>query len=437
MDWIVTGLTAALCLYMAWTIGANDVANSMGPPVGAGCFTIRQALLIAAICEFAGSVLVGSDVTDTIRKGIVEPEALARAPEVLCLGMACALLASALWLHIATWLGMPVSTTHSIVGAVAGFGVVAAGIDSVHWERMAEIVLSWFISPIAGLALGYGGFKCILRFVLTRDQPLAAALRVTPVIVFVTTLVVALATIYDGMKNLVKAGSVLAPYLTGTRAIVVSLGISFIASVVSMFLLRRAARGTTDVPIAEQLRRVERVFVPLAIMAACSVSFAHGANDVANAVGPLAAVVDIVKTGTVKMKVTVPLWILALGGVGIVLGLWTYGYKVMRTLGKEITEITPSRAVATGIATAATVLTCTRMGLPVSTSHCVVGAVLGVGLARGLGAVNRRVTRNIIGSWLATVPAAAGLTMILFVLGHHLGLDACLKQIMPALPPAP
>ncbi|MBM4042923.1 MAG: inorganic phosphate transporter [Planctomycetes bacterium] len=434
MEWLVTGGAVAVCLYMAWTIGANDVANSMGAPVGAGCITVKQAILIAAIFEFAGSVLVGTDVTDTIRKSIVEPTALAGRPEVLCLGMACALLASALWLHVATFLGMPVSTTHSIVGAVAGFGVVAAGVHSVHWGRMGEIVASWFISPVAGLALGYLIFKFILRSVLTKAQPLPAAVRMTPFIVLLTTLVVALATIYDGLKNLIRKESPLAAYLTGGRAVVVSVIIALAAAALSWLLMRRYARKGGKLSIPEQLRWVERVFVPLAVMAACSVSFAHGANDVANAVGPLAAVLDILKSGKVVPQVIVPFWILALGGLGIVLGLATYGYTVMRTIGKEITEITPSRAMAASIAAAATVLACTRLGLPVSTSHCVVGAVLGIGLARGLGAVNRRVTRNIFGSWLATVPAAAGMAMLLFVLGHHLGLDALLKQLMPAVP---
>ncbi len=431
MLWLVMACVVVLCLYMAWTIGANDVANSMGAPVGAGCFDIKQALVIAAVCEFAGAVLVGTDVTDTIRKGIVDPDALKATPEVLCLGMASALLASALWLHVATYLGMPVSTTHSIVGAVAGFGVVAAGIHSVHWDKLLGIVSSWFISPIAGLVLGYAIFKVILRSVLTKAQPVAAAARVAPGIVFLTTLILSLATIYDGMKNLLRPGSAFAAWATGSRAIVAAVAVSLACAVVASYLLRRRAQVEAGLPLPEQLRRVERLFIPLAVMAACSVSFAHGANDVANAVGPLAAVVDLLKHGVVRKEVVVPFWILALGGVGIVLGLATYGYTVMRTIGKEITEITPSRAVATGIATAATVLACTRMGLPVSTSHCVVGAVLGVGMARGLGAVNRRVVRNIVGSWLATVPAAAGLAMLLFVLGHHFGVHAFLKQLMP------
>jgi PiT family inorganic phosphate transporter len=324
-----------------------------------------------------------------------------------------------------------VSTTHSIVGAVAGFGVVAAGCRFVYWGRLAEIVSSWFISPVVGLALGYLVFKLILRSVLSRARPVAAAIRATPVIVFAVFVIVALATIYDGLKNLIARGRM---FMTGPRAILISVAVGLVAAIVSRFLVRRLVKESSELPLPEQLRRAERVFVPLAILAACTVSFAHGANDVANAVGPLAAVADVMRTGAVKMSVQVPFWILALGGVGIVLGLATYGYQVMRTIGVEITEITPSRAVAAGIATSTTVLACTRLGLPVSTSHTVVGAVLGVGLARGLAAVNRRVTRNIFGSWLATVPAAAGMTIVLFLLGRLVGLDVLLRRVMLTAP---
>jgi len=420
MDWIMPGAIALLGLYMAWTIGANDVANSMGAAVGSRSMTIFQALLVAAVCEFAGALLVGSDVTDTVRKGIVEPNALACTPERFALGMACALLASALWLHLATWFGMPVSTTHSIVGAVAGFGIVAAGFGSVYWGKMGSIVASWFISPVAGLVLGYLIFKFIAYAVLGQRKPIAAAIRAAPVVVFAVVTIVALATVYDGLKNLVARYRSL---VTGANSVLVAIGIGLVAAIVARLIIRRRTETWAKLSLVEQLRKVEGIFVPLVILSSCSVAFAHGANDVANAVGPLAAVVDIMKTGAVHMSVHVPVWVLALGGVGIVLGLATYGRRVMRTIGSGITEITPSRAVAANIATAATVLTCTRLGLPVSTSHTIVGAVLGVGLARGLGAVNRRVTRNIFGSWLITVPAAAGLTMVLFLIGRALGAD--------------
>ena len=431
MALLVIAVTAAIGLYMAWTIGANDVANSMGPVVGSGAISLRQAVIVAGICEFAGAVLVGSDVTNTIRKGIVDPMALASEPEVLCLGMACALLSAALCLHLATWFGMPVSTSHAIVGAVAGFGVAVAGFGSVYWGKMGQIVLSWFISPVAGLVLGFVIFKLIIRTVLGQREPMAAAVRMSPFIVFSVAGIVTLATIYKGLKNLRLN-------LSGGRALLLAAAVGAIAAVCYRLFVRRRMRGGEGLPLPEQLRRVEGVFVPLALISSCSVAFAHGANDVANAVGPLAAVVEIVRTGTVKMSVGVPIWVLLLGGIGIVVGLGTFGYRVMRTIGGAITEITPSRAVAANIAAAATVLVCTRLTLPVSTSHTIVGAVLGVGLARGIAAVNKRVARDIFGSWLLTVPAAAGVAVLLFLLGRLVGADDLIRQAIDAAgaPPA-
>ena len=429
MAWVAIALITVVGFYMAWTIGANDVANSMGPVVGSRAITLRQAVIVAGICEFAGAVLVGSDVTNTIRKGIVDPTALAATPEVLCLGMACALLSAALWLHLATWFGMPVSTSHSIVGAVAGFGVVAAGFGSVYWGKLGQIVLSWFISPVAGLVLGFLIFKFIIRTVLGKPDPMAAAVRMSPAIVFLVAVIVTLATIYKGLKNLIARGQV---YVTGSGALVIAAAIGVAAAVVYWAFARRRLRGCEGLSLPEQLARVEGLFVPLALISSCSVAFAHGANDVANAVGPLAAVLDIVRTGSVKMSVNVPLWVLVLGGVGIVVGLGTFGRRVMQTIGGAITEITPSRAVAANIAAAATVLVCTRLTLPVSTSHTIVGAVLGVGFARGIGAVNTRIARDIFGSWLLTVPAAAGVAVLLFLLGRLVGADQFLRHIIHA-----
>ena len=429
MFWVIIGVTALIGLYMAWTIGANDVANSMGPVVGSGAVSIRQALIIAGLCEFAGAVLVGSDVTNTIRKGIVDPMALAAHPEVLCLGMACALLSAAVWLHAATWWGMPVSTSHSIVGAVAGFGVVAAGWQAVYWGRLGQIVLSWFISPICGLLLGYLLFKVILRMVLRRADPIASAVRVTPAIGFVVAVIVSLATIYKGLQNVRAQGRL---PITGVDACLLAVGIGIVAAVATRLFVRRRVRGCEGLSLTAQLCRVEGVFVPLAVISACSVAFAHGANDVANAVGPLAAVADIVRSGSVKMSVGVPLWVLVLGGVGIVTGLATFGYRVMRTIGGAITEITPSRAVAVNIAASTTVLVCTRLSLPVSTSHTIVGAVVGVGLARGIGAVNKKTAQSIFTSWLLTVPAAALVCIVLFLFGRLIGVDTFLRSVIAA-----
>ena len=423
---------AVLGLYMAWNIGANDVANSMADAVGSKALSIRKAVVLAGICEFAGAVLVGSHVTDTVRKGIVDPghlTAIASTPAdaavIMVIGMTSALLAAAIWLNLSSYLGMPVSTTHSIVGAVAGFGIVAAGWDAVNWGKMANIVASWFVSPVAGGILAFILFVFIRRFILGRDRPVRAAEAFVPFIVFLTAAVVTLATIYKGLKNVI--GDI--PWFTDNIGLAISLGLSLAAAVFSKFWVRRRLAGKHTLSIGKQLEEVEKVFSPLVIITSCSVAFAHGANDVANAVGPLAAVVEVVRSGTVQMKVGVPMWVLLLGGTGIVIGLATYGYRVMRTVGSDITEITPSRGVAADIAATATVLICTRLKLPVSTTHTLVGAILGIGLARGLSGVNSQITKKIFNSWILTVPVAAVIAVFFYIAGRLFLYDSILLLI--------
>ncbi|MBU0483758.1 MAG: inorganic phosphate transporter [Proteobacteria bacterium] len=414
-------------LYMAWNIGANDVANSMADAVGSKAVTIKQAVILAGICEFAGAVLVGSHVTDTVRKGIVDPSAIASIPgmmpgdaaAIMVIGMVAALLSAAFWLHFSSATGMPVSTTHSIVGAVAGFGIVAAGWSSVNWGKMAQIVSSWFISPLAGGIMGYIFFIFISKAILGRDRPVLAAKFYVPFIVFVVSGIVTLSTIYKGLKHVIKG----VDWMTGDVAILIALMISVFFAIISMLWVRRKLDGKDDLLLAKQLELVEETFTPIVIITSCTVAFAHGANDVANAIGPLAAVVHIIQNGTIEMKVGVPLWILCLGGGGIVFGLGTYGHKVMKTVGTKITEITPSRGVAADIAATATVLVCTMMKLPVSTTHTLVGAILGIGFARGLSGVNRAVTKKIFGSWFVTVPAAAIVSILLFLIGRYFFFD--------------
>ncbi len=421
---ILIGLTAALGLYMAWNIGANDVANSMADAVGSKAISIRNAVIAAGLCEFMGAVLVGAQVTNTVRKGIVDPAVLASLPGmtpevaavVLVLGMSAALLSAAFWLHISTAFGMPVSTTHSIVGAVAGFGIVAAGWHAVNWIKMGQIVASWFISPVFGGILAFLIFSYISKVILGSAQPTKSAIRHMPFIVFLLAIVVLLATIYKGLKHVIKNMA----WFTDERALMVSVGGALFFSILYYFFVRHRLQGQEEKPLGAQLELVEKMFIPLVIISSCSVAFAHGANDVANSVGPLAAIVHILKTGTIEMKVPVPLWILALGGAGIVLGLATYGYKVMMTVGTKITEITPSRGVAADIAATSTVLICTRLALPVSTTHTLVGAILGIGLARGFGGINRRIVTSIFGSWLFTVPAAALMAVFFFLIGKAL-----------------
>jgi len=421
MSWLVVLVAAALGFYMAWTIGANDVANSMADAIGSRSISLRGAVIAAGICEFLGSVLVGAHVTETIRKGIVSADSIAAAssadPETLgptiALGMCCALLAAALWLHLSSWMGMPVSTTHSIVGAVAGFGLVAAGIHAVNMPKMGQIVASWFISPVAGALLAYFTFRLMTRFVLGRDHPARAAITFGPVLIFYIGFILTMATVYKGLKHIIGQYTWLDRY-----SLVVAVLAGLASAIASRVFLKRRLRSVSRAPLGKQLERVERVFAPFVVVSSCCVAFAHGANDVANSVGPLAAVVDIMHTGQVHAKVPVPLWVLCLGGLGIVVGLATYGYRVMYLVGRKITVLTPSRGVAADISAMTVVLVFSRLSIPISTTHTLVGAIMGVGLARGLAAINRRVTRNIFGSWLLTVPAAGGVSALLFLIGR-------------------
>ncbi|HFQ81536.1 MAG TPA: inorganic phosphate transporter [Desulfobacterales bacterium] len=421
---IVLGITALMGFYMAWNIGANDVANSMADAVGSKSITIKKAIIAAGICEFAGAVLVGSHVTNTVRKGIVDPQVLAHLPgmaphegaAIFIIGMAGALLAASIWLNVSSWAGLPVSTTHSIVGAVAGFGIIAAGFGAVSWVTMGKIVSSWFISPIVGGIMGFLIFNFISKTILGSARPIHAAKKITPFIVFCLAFIVTLGTIYKGLKHVIHNIS----WLTDNNTILIAFGISLSAAIFSKFYLRRALAAHSEKSIAQQLEQVEKTFMPLVVISSCSVAFAHGSNDVANAVGPLSAVVNILQTGTLSMKVGVPFWIMVLGGIGIVVGLATYGYRVMATVGTDITEITPSRGVAADIATTFTVLSCSRLGLPISTTHTLVGAIIGIGLARGTSGIDRNVTKRIFGAWLITVPAAALVSMLFFITGRAL-----------------
>jgi inorganic phosphate transporter, PiT family len=407
-----TALLAAgiiVAFYMAWSVGANDVANAMGTSVGSKALTLRNAIIVAAIFEFTGAFLLGGSVSDTVRRGIVNPELFAGTPELLAYGMLAALLASAIWLHLASAFGMPVSTTHSIVGAVAGFGVLQFGASAVDWGMMVKIVLSWFISPAFGALLGFLMFTLVRRMILDQDDPQDAVVRRIPYLFFIVFATLAFSLLVKGMKGALPADW----DVTVPKAAMISVVIGIPLAVVSTVLVRRRARGRDR---SEPYVFVEGVFVYLQILTACYVALAHGANDVANAVGPLAAIAHIVKVGTVEMKVAMPAWILAVGGAGIVLGLATYGYRVMLTVGTKIVEMSPSRGFAAEFGAATTVLICSLQGLPISTTHTLVGAVVGVGIARGMGALNYRVLYGIAASWLITVPAAAMMSMIIFAI---------------------
>ncbi|HYW78305.1 MAG TPA: inorganic phosphate transporter [Thermoguttaceae bacterium] len=400
-------VAVAVGFYMAWNIGANDVANAMGTSVGSKSLTFGQAIAVAAIFEFSGAVLVGSSVTDTVRKGIVQPSDFVGNPDVLMYGMLAALVSAAVWLNVATYFGQPVSTTHSIVGGVLGFGLISG--NAVNWVKVGQIVASWFISPVASGLIAMVVFWLILKLIIRRQEPDLAARWYAPFLVFVVTFILALSFIYKGLKSVEFFNQMPLPTALGWATMT-----GVLCAILSWFAIARIAHEVT-LTEDQKLAFVERIFMFLQIITACYVAFAHGANDVANAVGPLAAVVEIASTHAVPTKVPVPLWILAFGGVGIVFGLVMMGKRVMETIGSGITEITPSRGFAAQFGAATAVLICSRLTLPVSTTHCLVGAVMGVALVRGISAVDVKTVRNIFVSWIATVPIAAVLTVVVYL----------------------
>jgi PiT family inorganic phosphate transporter len=399
-------LALALGLYMAWAIGANDVANAMGTSVGSRALTLRQAVLVAAVLEFSGAFLVGGHVTKTIQKGIIDPQVAMALPDEILYGMLAALMAAATWLLIATRAGWPVSTTHSIVGAIAGFGAVALGTEAVNWGQLGTIALSWVVSPLLSGSIAFVVFTVIRRGILNQPNPVYQAQRWGPVYIFAVVLVIGLVTLFKGLKNMRLDFD-----LPGALALSALIGI-MVAGVGSVWMRRVRVRAPDDEE--GQYLSVERMFAVLQIGSACAVAFAHGSNDVANAIGPLAAVFQVLQTGGLEAAAPVPAWMLALGGVGIVVGLSTLGYRVMATVGERITELTPTRGYAAEFAAALTIVVASRLGIPVSTTHTLVGAVLGVGLARGIGALDYRVVGTIIVSWVITIPAGAALAIFFF-----------------------
>ncbi len=400
-------LACAFGFFMAWGIGANDVANAMGTSVGSRALTIRQAVVVAAVFEFAGAFLAGGQVTETIRKGMVDASLLAGTPELLVYGMLASLLAAGIWLLVASYFGWPVSTTHSIVGAIVGFAAVGIGMEAVNWGKVGTIVMSWVVSPLLAGAIAYGLFMSVQRLIIDTDEPFRNAKRFVPGYIFLTGFVIALVTLLKGLKHLGLELSTLACYLL---ALLVGLGI---AAVSQVFIRRIQMDPEADRDF--HFANVEKVFAVLMMVTACAMAFAHGSNDVANAVGPIAAVVSIVESGgVVSQKSPMAVWILILGGVGIVVGLMTYGHKVIATVGSNITELTPSRGFAATLAAAATVVVASGTGLPISTTHTLVGAVLGVGMARGIAALNMRVIRTIFMSWVVTLPAGAFLAILFY-----------------------
>ncbi len=402
-------LAAVFGLFMAWGIGANDVANAMATSVGAKALTIKQAIVVAAIFEFAGAYLAGGNVTATIRKGIIDSTSLADTPEILVFGMLASLLAAGTWLLIASAKGWPVSTTHSIIGAIVGFAVVGVGTDIVEWGQIGEIVVSWVLSPLLSGTLAYFLFRSVQKLILNADNPLNSARRYVPFYIFLVGFIMSLVTISKGLKHV-------GLNLSTTQTYGFSFLIGLIAMAIGVFIIGRINFSPDD-DADFRFTNVEKIFGVLMVFTACGMAFAHGSNDVANAIGPFAAVYSIVSSGgELAQTSALPKWILLIGGVGIVLGLAMLGRKVIATVGKQITQLTPSRGFAAELAAAFVVVVASGTGIPISTTHTLVGAVLGVGMARGIGALNLQVIGKIFMSWLVTLPAGAILSIFFFYL---------------------
>ena len=400
-------LAAIFGLFMAWGIGANDVANAMATSVGSRALTIKQAIIIAALFEFLGAFLAGGEVTKTIRKGMVDADLLSSTPELLVFGMLASLLAAGIWLLVASLKGWPVSTTHSIVGAIVGFAAVGIGFDAVHWGKVGSIAASWVVSPLLSGTIAFLLFMSVQKLILNTDDPLKNARLYVPMYMFFVGFIVALVTMFKGLKHVGLETTTDQNYL-------IAVGLGLIITMIGVVAIRRIKVD----PSADRdfhFASVEKVFAVLMMVTACAMAFAHGSNDVANAVGPIAAVVGVVNSGgEIAQKTAMPLWILGLGGFGIVLGLAMYGKKVIATVGSSITDLTPSRGFAATLAAATTVVLASGTGLPISTTHTLVGAVLGVGLARGIGALNMQIIRTIFMSWVITLPAGAFLAILFF-----------------------
>ena len=395
--------------FMAWGVGANDVANAMGTSVGARAITIKQAIIIAMVFEFTGAWLAGGEVTSTIRSSIIDIESAGfdDRPELLIFGMLSSLLAAGIWLVVASKYGWPVSTTHSIIGAIVGFAVVGISADSVMWGQVVEIVASWIISPVFSGTIAFILFLSVEKLVLGREDPLKYAKKFVPYYMFLVGFVIAMVTLVKGLSHVGLE-------VTFSQSAFLALAFALLTVIIGIFLLRRLRLPDSDQPTA-QMQSVERVFGVLMIFTACSMAFAHGSNDVANAIGPLAAINSVIaNNGAFEAESALPLWILLLGGFGIVTGLAMWGHRVIRTIGKNITELTPSRGFAAEIAAATTVVIASGTGIPVSTTHTLVGAVLGVGLARGMSALNFGVVGRIFLSWIVTLPAGAILSIVFF-----------------------
>ncbi|RYG92907.1 inorganic phosphate transporter [Loktanella sp. IMCC34160] len=426
-NWVVIA-AAIFGAYMALNIGANDVANNMGPAVGANALTMGGAIVIAALCESAGALLAGGDVVSTISKGIIDPESVSNS-QVFIWAMMAALISSALWVNLATWIGAPVSTTHSVVGGVMGAGIAAAGFAAVNWPTMGTIAASWVISPVLGGAIAAGFLAFIKTFIIYQDDKIAAARRWVPVLIGIMGGTFATYLALKGLKKIISID--LGP------ALLIGVGIGALIYVISAPLVRRQSEG-----LENRNKSLKVLFGLPLVLSAALLSFAHGANDVANAVGPLAAIVHAEEFGEFAGKVHIPLWVMIIGAFGISFGLMLFGPKLIRMVGSQITKLNPMRAYCVALSAAITVIVASWLGLPVSSTHIAVGGVFGVGFfrewhaerrirqtsagrpaAKRIAAEERRrrklVRRShfmtIVAAWVITVPAAALLSGLIFL----------------------
>jgi inorganic phosphate transporter, PiT family len=464
VETVLTILVLLAGFYMAWNIGANDVSNAMGTSVGSGALTLKRAVIIAAIFEFSGAFFVGGNVSQTIQSGLIDAAAFTNQPLILILGFVGALLGTSVWLQVASFFGWPVSTTHAIVGAIIGFGAIIGGIGSIQWNEVGGIALSWVISPLLSGFISYFIFSFLQRQILFALSPMDATRRLLPWFVFIVFGTFTLSLIYNGLKNLKLSLT----FLQGLEAAAI---VSTIAALLTFLIikkvhptpkplkspsmqtpqivvslnkaikhLQRVKISTKDetydkvsrilgevkglsksltvenqfVERTSEYQQVEKMFVFMQVLSACFVAFAHGANDVANAIGPVSAVLDLVKNGAIGLNTPISTWVLALGGAGIVIGLATWGWRVIMTIGTKITVLTPTRGFCAEFGAATTILLASKLGLPISTTHCLVGSVLGVGIAGGIKALNLNTVRDIGLSWVITLPASALSSIVFF-----------------------
>jgi len=402
---------AIVGFYMAWGIGANDVANAMGTSVGAKAITLKQAIIIAAVFEFAGAYLAGGEVTSTIRKGIIDSTPFISAPELLVLGMIASLMSAGTWLAIASAKGWPVSTTHSIIGAIVGFALVGVGVDAVSWGKVGGIVGSWIVTPAISGLIAYLIYLSAEKLIFDTEHPVRNAKKYVPIYMALAGFVLALVTIKKGLKHIVKSGDL---SISSSEAYVYAIAVGVLVALIGNYFIKKV-KIDPSADREEHFVNVENIFAILMVVTACCMAFAHGSNDVANAIGPLAAVVNVVtNNGEIASQAPLAWWILPLGGIGIVAGLALFGSRVMATIGEKITHLTPSRGFAAELAAATTVVIASGTGLPISTTQTLVGAVLGVGLARGVAALDFKTVKTIATGWVITLPIGAGFSIVFF-----------------------